>query len=175
MKPMKSLINIKKFTNFCWAIVSAVVFFCFSTMLILMVLQVVFRYVLRVSVPWTDELARSLYIWQIFLGAALAHRYSGHIQITILLDRLSIPKKRIFDFIIELFNFMVSGVILYGSIKMMSRTYGIFLSTIPISFSYVYLALALGIGGMFTVTLGRLYKQCRGKALFAGNSGEKRV
>ena len=157
----------------CWDIVSAVVLFCFSTMLILMVLQVVFRYVLRISVPWTDEVARSFFIWQIFLGAALAHRYSGHIQITILLDRLSSSKRRIFDFVIELFNFTVSGVILYGSIKMMFRTYGIFLSTVPISFSYVYLALALGIGGMFIVTLVRLYKQCCGKVLLTGHSGKK--
>ena len=170
---MKSHINTKNFMDVCWDIVSAVVLFCFSTMLILMVLQVVFRYVLRVSVPWTDEVARSFFIWQIFLGAALAHRYSGHIQITILLDRLSSSKRRIFDFVIELFNFTVSGVILYGSIKMMFRTYGIFLSTVPISFSYVYLALALGIGGMFIVTLVRLYKQCCGKVLLTGHSGKK--
>lgn len=173
MKHMKSRINTKKFTDVCWDIISTIVFFCFSTMLILMVLQVVFRYVLRISVPWTDEVARSLFIWQIFLGAALAHRYSGHIQITILLDRLSSSKRRNFDLVIELFNFTVSGVILYGAIKMMFRTYGIFLSTIPISFSYVYLALALGIGGMFTVTLGRLYRQCCSKALFSGPSGKK--
>ena len=145
--------------DICWKMLSHIVLFCFSAMLLLMILQVIFRYVLKLSVPWTDEVARSLFIWEIFLGSALAHRGKAHIQITVFLDRLPPWLRKKFDTGIDLFNLMVLIVIIIGAVKMMIRTYGIYLSSVPVSFTWVYLSMPLGVGIMLALTIGSLIKR----------------
>lgn len=46
------------------------------------------RFVLNQSLAASDELARFLFIWVIFLGAALAHLHREHIAVDLLVQRL---------------------------------------------------------------------------------------
>ena len=50
--------------------------------------QVLFRYALRISVPWTEELARILFILTMFLGIAIAIREKEHIVVDFLFKKL---------------------------------------------------------------------------------------
>jgi len=52
--------------------------------------QVLFRYALRISVPWTEELSRILFILTMFLGIAIAIREREHIVVDFLFKKLSI-------------------------------------------------------------------------------------
>lgn len=45
------------------------------------------RFVLNQSLAWSDELSRFLFIWVIFLGAALAHLHKEHIAVNVLVER----------------------------------------------------------------------------------------
>lgn len=58
-------------------------------MLVVILYQVVMRYVLNRPPVWADELARYLYIWMVFLGAALVSRRRAHIGMDYLPVRLS--------------------------------------------------------------------------------------
>jgi TRAP-type C4-dicarboxylate transport system permease small subunit len=53
-------------------------------------LQVVARFALsgEISVPWTEEFARLVLIWQVFWAAAALQRLDGHISMSIVYDRL---------------------------------------------------------------------------------------
>ena len=51
--------------------------------------QVLFRYALRISVPWTEELARILFILTMFLGISIAIREREHIVVDFLFKRLN--------------------------------------------------------------------------------------
>jgi TRAP-type C4-dicarboxylate transport system permease small subunit len=68
----------------CWVCVAL-----FVAILIIMVLQVTFRYVLATPLIWTEELARYLYVWACWLGAPVALRRGNHISIAVVSDRLS--------------------------------------------------------------------------------------
>lgn len=48
-------------------------------MVLTLAVQVFWRYVLRDPPPWTDELARYVFVWITFLGAAVAYRRGTHI------------------------------------------------------------------------------------------------
>lgn len=54
---------------------------CLFIMLAVLTLQVVLRYVFNNSNSWSDELARYLFIWFIFVGAAYAAHHVAHIRI----------------------------------------------------------------------------------------------
>ena len=51
-----------------------------------MLLQIGFRYALNAPLTWTEELARYLYVWACYLGAAVALRRRSHIAITLVAD-----------------------------------------------------------------------------------------
>jgi len=143
----------EKISALFWKILTHVTFFCFVSMLTVMVFQVLSRDIFKISVSWTDEATRYFFIWAIFLGSALAQRRGDHIRITILIDRFPPPLRKLLNVVIDLFSFCLSAIILIGAIKMMISTYGIFASTIPISFTYIYLALASGIAIMLILIL----------------------
>lgn len=50
--------------------------------------QVVFRYAIESSLSWSEELARYLFVWVIFMGASVAVRRRQHIAMTALVNAL---------------------------------------------------------------------------------------
>lgn len=66
-----------------WAMVALGV-----VMTLVILLQVFFRYVVYLPVPWTEELARYLMVWMGMLGAVAALRQGRHIGVRVLVERL---------------------------------------------------------------------------------------
>jgi TRAP-type C4-dicarboxylate transport system permease small subunit len=65
----------------------------------IMVLQVLCRTVLKIAIPWSDEMARSVYTLVVFIGAATAMKDDSHIKVDVLLQFLPPKGKRIFRII----------------------------------------------------------------------------
>jgi TRAP-type C4-dicarboxylate transport system permease small subunit len=61
----------------------------------IMVLQVLCRTVLKTAIPWSDEMARSVYTMVVFIGAASVMKDDAHIKVDILLQILPPRGKRI--------------------------------------------------------------------------------
>lgn len=142
-----------------WRVSETIAIFCFSLMFIIMLLQVLTRYVLKFGVPWTDEAARFLFLWSTFLGAAIAQRSNTHIRVSILTDRLKGKAKQIFLMVGDGIDVLVSIVIAIGAILMMKKTYGILASSIPISYTWIYLSLALGVSIILVLLITDIVKK----------------
>lgn len=50
---------------------------------ILVSLQIIARYFLNFSIPWSEELSRYLFIWQVWLGTSYAQRGGKHLKVEI--------------------------------------------------------------------------------------------
>lgn len=86
---------------------------------ITMFAQVVFRYLLNNSLPWSEELIRFLFVWLTFLGGAIAIRDKSHIAVEFFVERL--PKKfyRISRIISALLiSFFTLAMIILGALWM---------------------------------------------------------
>ncbi len=51
--------------------------------------QVVFRYLLHISLAWTEELARYFFIWLVMLGAAYGFKKKSHFALVFVVNRLN--------------------------------------------------------------------------------------
>lgn len=60
----------------------------FAAMIACMVWQVVSRFILHLSVPWTDEASRYLWITLAFIGAGAAISDNAHVEINIIGSRI---------------------------------------------------------------------------------------
>ena len=56
--------------------------------------QILARDIFVISSMWTEELARFLFVWIVFLGAATLMEGNEHIRIAILIDRLPLAVSR---------------------------------------------------------------------------------
>lgn len=79
-------------------------------MLAVVLYQVFMRYVLNRPPTWSDELARYLYIWMVFLGAALVSRRGAHITMEYLPAGL---RGRARSLLLVLHEVVILGTLLY--------------------------------------------------------------
>lgn len=70
-----------------------------ALMVVLVFIQVVFRYVLNSSLSWSEELARFLHIWMIWLAASYAVRKNEHIRVEIVKNLFSTKWRKVIDFV----------------------------------------------------------------------------
>ncbi len=138
----------RNLTQLIWKVIDFTAMTAFVVMLVLVTSQVVFRYLLEVSVPWTEEAARWLYAWQVFLGSALAMRSRIHLQITVLLDRFSGRPRAVLDLLSALTGLCFLVGIIWGSLLMIRAVYPVQAGSFPVSTSYLYLSIPIGLIAM---------------------------
>ncbi|MCL2000561.1 MAG: TRAP transporter small permease [Planctomycetes bacterium] len=137
-------------------LIEAAAWICFVVMIVTMLLQVFTRYVINHPLPWTEELSRFSYIYAIFLGAILVQRSKHHMTVTLLVEKLPPGARLVQQVFSDLVSLMVLGIVFHGTWIQMDKTYGILASTIPISYTFIYLALAIGSGGMILLIVTSL-------------------
>ncbi|QNI04186.1 TRAP transporter small permease [Halomonas sp. SH5A2] len=86
--------------------------------------NVVGRAVFNNSVPWADELARMLFIWLIFIGAAAAFSRFEHIAVDILVRRLKPRAAHMLYLLQHVIITALMGIIVWGGFLVMSRATG---------------------------------------------------
>lgn len=118
----------------------------FIFMLLSTIMQVVFRYLLHVSVPWTEEAARFALIFVTFWGAATALRERDHITISTFFERIPIKPRLLLQlvFIVAMGIFLVN--VFVGSFAMIKLTWNTPVGSIGwLKTGHVYLFLPSGI------------------------------
>lgn len=69
--------------------------------IILILLSVFFRYVLNDPLVWSEELAKFILVWTVFLAGSNAIRRWENLRVTLVLDKLSPNASRIFDMVLK--------------------------------------------------------------------------
>ena len=127
-------------------------------MCVLALLQVLVRFVLdslgfNLSVPWSEELARYFMIWLIFLGAAYACRRAQLISLTLVVDRLPLPLRRVANVVAALI--CTGFYVLLVQVGLVAIRAG-FVEVSPVlqfPKAYVYAAMPIGAAAMAVNTL----------------------
>jgi TRAP-type C4-dicarboxylate transport system permease small subunit len=99
------------------------------------------RYVMGQAVPWSDEVARYLFIWLVFLGAAVAVRRRAHYAVHLIVDRFAKRAK----FATELFYWVIiMGFSVFITIQGLKVMEGVSVQISPaleLNLSWVFLAI----------------------------------
>jgi len=120
-----------------------------TIMLFIIFLQVIFRYVLHHSLTFSEELARYLFVWTVFLGSAVVAKDNGHIVVGALVQKLK-GKKAKYTKIAAYISTMIFVVILfYQGLRMMRLSSFQHSPALGLSMSWVYLAIPIATFVMF--------------------------
>ncbi len=118
--------------------------------------NVVGRALFNYSLPWADELARMLFIWLVFIGAAAAFSRYEHIAVDALVRRLPL---RLAHMLYLLQHLIITGlmvVMIWGGYQVLSRSSGrSAIMDVPLSF--ISLSLVLCVIFIAVVAVWRMW------------------
>ena len=105
----------KRLMDFLQRLAEYVLFLMVAAMVAIVFAQVVFRFALRASLPWSEEAARYIMVWISMLGAGIGIRRKGHIGVEALVMLFPPKLKRATSALTALVASAFSaGVIFYG-------------------------------------------------------------
>jgi TRAP-type C4-dicarboxylate transport system permease small subunit len=120
--------------------------------------QVFTRYVLSNSLTWTHELDILLMIWAVWLGAAIGIHRKAHMRISILSDRLSEAKQKIFRVVLDLLSLTFFVVVGWKGIAVIESVEGTVLTSMDLPRGFVVSAAPVGAGFMVLFFLPILFE-----------------
>ncbi len=124
--------TIKRLNDYAVTVQSHLLVVMFIVLLALMLIQVVYRYFLELPLPWTEEMARYVFVIVTYLGASIAVSNNSHIEINVrdlLLDKFLNSKRlrehwnKTLSLVCELVTFTIAVIISYEFVFMVTDDY----------------------------------------------------
>lgn len=115
-----------------------------ALMCIIVTTQVIMRFIFRNPLVWSEELARYIFVWIAFIGAAYGVRWNLHIRMDLFYDKFPVKVQKIVSVganILSIFCF--SYLVIYG-VKFSISQHGIASAALGIPMSYVFFAVPAG-------------------------------
>ncbi|WP_108658728.1 TRAP transporter small permease [Acuticoccus kandeliae] len=133
----------------------------FFAMFVLGVATVVFRFLLSSSLAFPDELIRYLFVWAMFLGAAIALRRNLHAAIGIVVENLPGAAKRVALILATLVSIAFFLVLVSKGWLLTLRVVPQISPALEVSMAWVYAAVPVGAAFMLIYAVELLVHQVR--------------
>jgi TRAP-type C4-dicarboxylate transport system permease small subunit len=132
-------------------IVFAAIVLLMAAMVTDVTIQVIWRYVFQDPPTWTEELARYLFAWEIFLGAGLAFGRKAHIVVDVVFMALRGTARRVLVVVGDLIVLVFLLALLWQGAGMVALTGDTYSTALHLNIGIVYAALPVGatIGAVF--------------------------
>lgn len=123
--------------------------------------QVLLRYVLRTSLPWTEEMARYLFVWLVFIATSVCVKKQAHLGIDFLIIRLPQEVQRHFYTLSLVLSLAFSIVVVYKGYDLLSRSGDQISPMLHVPMSFVYIIIPVSYMVICLVLLWQVYNSVR--------------
>lgn len=114
---------------------------CLFVMLVVMILNIFFRYVLYRPIAWSDELSNYLFIWMSFLASSYVMGNDGHVRVTAIESRLPPVPRRILHLVMNCVALGMFALYIVPSLRMLGKLKNSNMLRVPLK--YVYLIIPI--------------------------------
>jgi len=133
-----------------------------AVMVVVTFLQVAGRYTGLFFVPWTEEVARLLFLWIVWIGAAAAFFRGGHIRFDFVVDRIAPQFRKASELAVHVgVGILLCILIWYGTAVAQSQADTSFL-TVNLSVKYTYYSAVVGSALMLVALCAGVWARLRG-------------
>jgi TRAP-type transport system small permease protein len=128
-------------------IIKWILIILFFVMVVVVFLQVLFRFVLHQPLAWTEELGRYLLVWITFLGAGYGMSVKAHPSIELFFEKAGSSLKKVLTVISTLLIIFFFWQVIANSFEFISRsmTQTSPVLRLPMGFVYTVIPIASGI------------------------------
>ena len=139
-----------------------VIFALGGAMFVVVLAQVVFRYVLSHPLPWSEELARYLMVWVACLAASEAYAKGNHVGVTLIVNAVRPRLRKIMILIIHLAVCVLMGVVVYQGFILSYMVGDQRSPAMELPMTWPYMAVPVGGGLIFIQAAALFFKQAAG-------------
>ena len=132
-----------------------------ASMVGIVLLQVVFRYVLNNALSWSEEAAIYLMIWMTFLVAPVAYRESLNVALNLFIGWIKGPPLYLLMIILDVLVLVLIVYLFREAVDLIERNQRVTARSIDITMAYVFMALPIGYVGMFLAGIERILREIR--------------
>ena len=125
-------------------VVDAVALLLLAYMAIAIMVQIVGRYFFNYSIAWSEETATFAQVWLTLLGAGIAMRLNQHVGVDVLIRKAPLRVQRVFNAGGLLLGIWFLGVVVVGSLSMLSIGFIVKSPALQIPMAVPYMALPVG-------------------------------
>ena len=118
--------------------------FLLGVTVIILLAQVVFRYVLNNPLVGSEDAAKLATIWMVFLGVGVAVRDRLHIKIDYFVDKLPPQWQRVIDVATDVVELIFIGIVLYQCIDLFNMQHG--MKSVGLNIDVTFFSAALPAG-----------------------------
>jgi TRAP-type transport system small permease protein len=118
-----------------------IILFCF--MIISVLIQVFYRYILSNPIMWIEELSRILLIWNIFLGSIIAHYNYEHPGIDYFINKIPSYLRKYFELFIHTIIYIVIICLFFYSIRLYFLLKFIKTPALGLGFRYIIISVTI--------------------------------
>jgi TRAP-type C4-dicarboxylate transport system permease small subunit len=122
----------------------------FVATLVLVVVNVITRYVFRTGIPWAEEFATGCFVWTAFIGSAACYKRRAHVGVDVVVNRLPTRAQNVVKITVDLLMAFLCAYMFYLSIIYVLRSYrkptailGISSATVSVSLVFAFLDMAV--------------------------------
>lgn len=127
--------SVKKVTETAIDVMSVLLL---SSIFVLGIAQVVWRWILRDPIVWSEELIQLMYVWVCYLGWAIAERKDSHIRITTVLNALPKSGQKWIQAFCHVLCIVFSALMVWFGFRLVGMGAGRTAVSIKISYAVVY-------------------------------------
>ncbi len=95
----------------------------FVVTLVLVIINVLTRYVFRTGIPWAEEMATSCFVWTAFIGSAACYKMRAHVGVDILVNKLPLKVQNVVKIIVDILMAFLCAYLFYLSCVYLKRSY----------------------------------------------------
>ena len=133
----------------------------FTTIVVLTIAQVFFRFALDSPLTWSEELSKLLLVWVVFVGAAVVCWDGRHLSVDVFFRKLPTPLRRA----VRVFNVAVAviflGILVYTSIPIIELDNLTDMGALGIPSGWIRAPATVGGGLMIVIILLRWFRASR--------------
>jgi len=117
---------------------------CLGTMGVVLFMQVIFRYILRNPLIWSEEAARYLHVWITLFGIRFGLKNNAHLSVSFFLNKFSPKNQNVIKIFTNLF--IISCIIVYipGALIFILDQKQIVSSAMGVNMGLVYVPALIG-------------------------------
>lgn len=137
-----------------------------SITVLVVIINVILRYLFRSGLFWVEEVATVSFIWSVFIGAAAAYRHKMHIGIDLITGLFPERVRELISIVINFLMVVINGYIVYLSILFIQANRLKRTPVLDVSAVYVNAAITVGFGLMTVHAIQFLFAEAK---LFFGS------
>lgn len=137
--------SIQKVDKCLSMIENAVIILGLSAMFLILLAQVIMRYVFSRPLTWSEEAARFIFVYVSFIGISYAYRQKGHIRMEVVVNLFPQAVRRGLEVLINLGTIALFCYMIPFSFRFIGIQAGVKGTATHIPMSIVYTALPLGM------------------------------